>query len=87
MQYPGEHLRITLFPSSRNFDIVDDHYDNRVKVMDTIEYFSDFLRRIGAPNFLAIGIAIIVLWLLVSGIRKGLKGKQRGDDHDPEDED
>jgi Na+/H+ antiporter NhaD/arsenite permease-like protein len=44
--------------------------------METIEYFSDFLRKIGAPNFLAIGIVIIVIWLLISGFRKGLK---RGD--------
>jgi hypothetical protein len=42
-------------------------------MMETVEYFSDFLRKIGAPNFLAMGIAIIVLWLLISGIRKGLK--------------
>lgn len=46
--------------------------------METIEYFSDFLRKIGAPNLLAIGIVVIVLWLLISGIRKGLgKGKQK----------
>mgnify|MGYP001042411207 CR=1 FL=1 len=45
--------------------------------METIEYFSDFLRKIGAPNFLAIGIVAIVLWLLISGIIRGLrKGKQ-----------
>jgi hypothetical protein len=45
--------------------------------MEMVEYFSDFLRKIGAPNFLAIGIVLIVLWLLISGIRKGLrKGKQ-----------
>jgi hypothetical protein len=42
-------------------------------MMETIEYFTDFLRKIGAPNFLAIGIVIIVIWLLISGIRKGLK--------------
>lgn len=54
--------------------------------MDTIEYFSDFLRKIGAPNFLAIGIAIIVLWLLISGIRKGLKGGQKNDDDDDDQE-
>jgi len=42
--------------------------------METIEYFSDFLRKIGVPNFLAIGIVIIVIWLLISGLRKGLKG-------------
>ena len=45
-----------------------------------IEYFSHFSRKIGAPNFLAIGIAIIVLWLLISGLRKGLKkgGRDKG---------
>ncbi len=41
--------------------------------METVEYFSDFLRKIGTPNFLAIGIVILVLWLLISGIRKGFK--------------
>jgi hypothetical protein len=41
--------------------------------METIEYFQDFLRKIGAPNFLAIGIVVIVLWFLISGFRKGLK--------------
>ncbi len=41
--------------------------------MDTVEFSYDFLRKIGAPNFLAIGIALIVLWLLISGFRKGLK--------------
>jgi len=41
--------------------------------METIEYFSDFLRKIGAPNFLAIGIVIVVIWLLISGFRRGLK--------------
>lgn len=45
--------------------------------MDTIEHFSDFLRGIGAHNFLALGIAIIVLWLLVSGLRKGLKKNKK----------
>jgi len=52
--------------------------------MDTIEHFSDFLRKIGAHNFLAIGIAIIVLWLLISGLRKGLK--KRGPDKSPDNE-
>jgi len=45
-------------------------------MMETIEYFSHFLKETGAPNLLAIGIAIIVVWLLISGFRKGLK---RGD--------
>jgi len=49
-------------------------------MMETVEYFSDFLKKIGAPNFLAIGIVLIVLWLLISGIRKGLrKGRQKKD--------
>jgi hypothetical protein len=46
-------------------------------MMETIEYFSDFLRRIGAPNFLAIGIVIIVLWLLISGFIKGLRKRRQ----------
>ncbi len=49
-------------------------------MMETIQYFSDFLRRIGATHFLAIGIVIIVIWLLISGFRKGLKrgGRDKG---------
>jgi Na+/H+ antiporter NhaD/arsenite permease-like protein len=51
--------------------------------METVEYFSDFLRKIGAPNFLAIGIVLIVLWLFFSGIRKGLrKGKQKKEEEE-----
>lgn len=46
-------------------------------MMDTIEYFSDFLRKIGTPNFLAIGIVIIVLWLLISGFLRGLRRRGR----------
>lgn len=46
-------------------------------MMETVEYFSDFLRKIGTPNFLAIGIVIIVIWLLISGFRKGLKRRGR----------
>jgi hypothetical protein len=46
--------------------------------METIEYFSDALRKVGTPNLLAIGAVLIILWLLISGIRKGLrKGKQK----------
>jgi len=52
--------------------------------METIEHFSDFLRQIGAHNFLALGIVIIVIWLLISGFRKGLKKKGRDDE--PKDE-
>jgi len=45
-------------------------------LMETIETFSDFLRKTGTPNLLAIGIVIIVIWLLVSGLRKGWRKKQ-----------
>ena len=59
--------------------------------METVEYFSDFLRKIGAPNFLAIGIVLIVLWLLISGFRKGLRkgrhGQKPPDNNDLDDED
>lgn len=51
--------------------------------METVEYFSDFIRKIGSPNFLAIGIVIIFLWLLISGFRKGLKRRSR--EKSPED--
>jgi hypothetical protein len=58
--------------------------------MDTVEFFYVFLNKIGAPNFLAIGIAVIVLWLLVSGVRRGLKkggrNNQSEDDNDPDGE-
>lgn len=58
-------------------------------MMDTIEYFSDFLSKIAAPNFLAIGIVIIVLWFLISGLVKGLKkrGRNQGAENDTEHED
>jgi hypothetical protein len=49
--------------------------------MDTIKHFSDFLNGIGTHNFLALGIAIIILWLLVSGLRKGLR--KGGRDKEP----
>jgi hypothetical protein len=55
-------------------------------MMETIEYFSDFLKKIGAPNFLAIGIVIIVIWLLISGLRKGLKKRSGRDKESQEDE-
>jgi len=52
--------------------------------METVEYFTDFLRKTGAPNFLAIGIVIIVAWLLISGLKKGLK-KEKQDKSSMED--
>jgi hypothetical protein len=47
---------------------------------ETIQYFSDFLKKIGTLNLLAIGIAVIVLWLLLSGFRKGVKRGGRDED-------
>ena len=47
---------------------------------ETIESLSHFLRKLGTPNLLAIGIAIIVIWLLISGFRKGLKRGGRDKD-------
>ena len=58
--------------------------------METTEYFLDFLRRIGATNFLSIGIIIILLWLLTSGLRRGLKKRgrnKRPNDKEHNDED
>jgi hypothetical protein len=47
---------------------------------ETIEYFSDLLKKIGTLNLLAIGIAVMVVWLLLSGFRKGLKRGGRDKD-------
>ncbi len=53
-------------------------------MMETIETFSDFLLKAGAPNFLAIGILMVVVWLLIPGIRKGLHRKRSRDEEDKE---
>jgi len=50
--------------------------------METIEHFSDFLRKIGAHNFLVIGIVIIITWLLISGLWKGLRRKRRDEEQE-----
>ena len=55
--------------------------------METIEYFSDFLRKIGGVNFLAIGILLMVIWLLISGFRKGLRKRRGNRDSNDNDED
>jgi len=44
---------------------------------ETIEYLSHVLRKIETLNLLAIGIAIIVIWLLISGFKKGLRRRGR----------
>ena len=56
---------------------------SRTGVMETVEYFSDFLRKTGTPNILAMGIVIVVLWLLISGFVRGLR--KRGRDRDSAD--
>jgi hypothetical protein len=48
--------------------------------METIEFLSDYLRKIGVHNYLALGVAIIILWLFISGFRKGLRKKGRDED-------
>jgi len=45
--------------------------------METVEYFTGFLREIGAPNLLSVGIVVIVLWLLISGFKRGLKKRNK----------
>ncbi len=47
-----------------------------------IEYISRVFRELGTLNLLVIGIAIIVVWLLISGFKRGLK--RGGRDKDPE---
>ncbi len=47
---------------------------------ETIQYFSDFLKKIGTLNLLVFGIAVVVVWLLLSGFRKGLKRGGRDKD-------
>ena len=56
-------------------------------MMETIEAFSDLLRKIGAHNILTMGIVLIVLWLLVSGLLKGLRNKGRASDSDKDQKD
>jgi len=53
---------------------------------EAIEYLSRILRKLGTLNLLAVGVAIIVMWLLISGFRKGLKrgGRDKGSEgNDP----
>ncbi len=46
-------------------------------MMETIKHFSDFLIKMGAHHFLAVGIVLIIIWLIISGLRKGLKKKDQ----------
>ncbi len=45
--------------------------------METVRFLSDFLKGTGVPNFLIIGIVIIIIWLMISGLRKGLKRRKK----------
>ncbi len=47
---------------------------------EAIEYLFHIFRKLGTLNLLTIGIVIIVVWLLVSGFKKGLKrgGRDKG---------
>ena len=50
------------------------------ETMETVEYFDAFLRKTGVPNLLAIGIIIVVIWLLISGFVKGIKRERQKKD-------
>lgn len=52
--------------------------------MDTIEYFSNFLQNLKTPNLLVIAIVLVLLWILISGIRKGLKKDKNNKFHEDE---
>jgi len=56
-------------------------------MMETVEAFSDFLRKIGAPNILAVAIVLMVLWFVVSGLLKGLRKKIEPSQSDNDQED
>jgi hypothetical protein len=53
---------------------------------EMIRHFSDFLSHIGSHHFLTVGIVNIVLWLLISGLRKGLRkrGQNKGSEGNSE---
>ncbi|MCX8117315.1 MAG: hypothetical protein N3G78_05205 [Desulfobacterota bacterium] len=56
--------------------------------METVESLANFLKQFGAPNLLGIGIAVVVLYLLFSGLWRGLKGGSRKEgESGPEGED
>jgi hypothetical protein len=51
------------------------------------EYLLDFSVRILAPNFLKIGLIVVVMWILISGLRKGLRKANRNNDSEENNED
>ncbi len=46
--------------------------------METIEHFSEFLKKIGV-HLLTLGIVLVVIWLLISGLIRGLRKKNDKD--------
>ena len=48
--------------------------------MKVWEYLLDFSVRILAPNFLKIGLMVVVIWILISGLRKELRKGSRNND-------
>jgi hypothetical protein len=52
---------------------------------EMMESLSHLLSKLGTLNLLAIGIAIIVMWLLISGFKKGLKKGGRDKDSEGND--
>lgn len=55
--------------------------------MKAWEYLLDFLVRIVAPNFLKIGLIVVVIWFLISGLRKGLRKASRNNNSEENNED
>ena len=47
---------------------------------EMFEFLAHALRKLGSLNLLAIGIVAIVLWLLISGLKRGLKKDGRDKD-------
>ncbi len=58
-----------------------------MRMTEMMENLSHLLSKLGTLNLLDIGIAIIVIWLLISGFKKGLRKRGRdkdskGNDHE-----
>ena len=64
--------------------VCDGNSIGRGETMETVQFLSDFVKRTGVPNFLIIGIVIIAIWLIISGLRRGLKKRKTNDGSDDE---
>ena len=56
-------------------------------MMERLRLSRIFLRKIGAPNILAVAIVLMVLWFVVSGLLKGLRKKIEPSQSDNDQED